>query len=61
MRQNAAAALYEALAEQMPFTALCFKNGSVLTQWGQITGLTPTQGDLFYQVENWEIAAGKES
>ncbi len=61
VRQNAAAALYEALAEQMPFTALCFKNGSVLTQWGQITGLTPTQGDLFYQVENWEIAAGKES
>ncbi len=57
-RETAAGALYEYLAEQMPFTALCFKNGSVLTQWGQITGLTPTQGNLFYGVENWQIAAG---
>ena len=44
------------LAEQVPFTTLCFKNWSVLTQWGQVSGLTPTQQNLFYQFGNWNFA-----
>ena len=57
-RGQAATAFYEALAEQMPFTALCFKNWSVLSQWGQIGALTPTQENLFYGFSNWELHTG---
>ena len=35
---------------------LCFKTGAVLTQWGQVSGLRPTQGNLFYQFEHWTFA-----
>lgn len=54
-RKTAASALYEQLGQQMPFTALCFKNWSVLSQWGLISALTPTQQNLYYGFENWEI------
>ena len=44
---------YQRFAQEPPFVTLCFKTGTVLTQWGQVSGLEPTQGDLFYQMENW--------
>lgn len=44
---------YALYAQQPPFVTLCFKTGAVLTQWGQVSGLRPTQNDLFYQLENW--------
>lgn len=44
---------YQQYIQNPPFVTLCFKTGSVLTQWGQVSGLGPTQGDLFYQLENW--------
>ena len=55
-RKSASQALWGRLAEQVPFTTLCFKNWSVLTQWGQVSGLTPTQQNLFYQFGNWNFA-----
>lgn len=55
-RPSAAKALYEHLEEQAPFMVLCFKNGSVLSQWGQVTGMTPTQQNLFHGFASWEIA-----
>lgn len=55
-RSAAAEALYRRLAEEPPFVVLCFKNGSVLTQWRQITGLTPTQQNIFYEFAQWNIA-----
>lgn len=42
-------------AERAPFATLCFKSGSVLTAWGRCQGLSPTQGNLFYKLENWSI------
>lgn len=54
-RQTAATALWTAFAEEAPIVAICFKNGSVLTQWGQVSGLSPTQRNLFYGLENWSI------
>lgn len=54
-RKAAASALYEQLGAQMPFTALCFKNWSVLSQCGQISALTPTQQNLYYNFGSWEI------
>lgn len=47
-RTQAARALYQALAQSAPIAPLCFKTGAVLTQWGQVAGLTPTKQDAFY-------------
>lgn len=44
---------YEGYTQRPPFVTLCFKTGAALTQWGQVSGLKPTQGNLFYQLENW--------
>lgn len=52
-RAAAARALYRALEEEAPFAALCFKNASVLTQWGQVSGLSPTQSNAFYGLSEW--------
>ena len=55
-RDLSALRLYERLAEEPPFTVLCFKNWSVLTQWSRISGLTPTQQNVFYGFAHWDIA-----
>lgn len=43
-------------AQILPFAPICFKNHSVLTQWGQVTGLTPTRGDPFAG-EDWRFSS----
>lgn len=55
-RKAAAAALYAKLAQDVPIATIAFKNQSVLTLWGMVTGLTPTQQDPFYGIENWKIS-----
>lgn len=47
---------YDLYAQRPPFMTLCFKTGVALTQWGQVSGLRPTQGNLFYQFEEWTFA-----
>ena len=54
-RKAAAAALYARLAQEVPFAPVCFKNQSVLTQWGSVSGLSPTQQNPFYGMEQWTI------
>ena len=54
-RQEAAGALYAHLAQQAPIAPVCFKNGSVLTQWGRLSGLSPVRENVFYGLENWTI------
>ena len=54
-RSAAAQALYQRLAEQPAFAVLCFKNWSVLTQWRQVSGLTPTQQNVFYGFADWAV------
>lgn len=29
----------------------------MLTQWGAVTGLTPTQQNPFYGIENWRFGS----
>ena len=53
-RSTAAKALAQDLAQQAPFVPLCFKNWSVLVQWGEVSGATPTQQNLFYQFWSWQ-------
>lgn len=55
-REAAAAELWGALAKTVPIIPLCFKNGSLLTQWGQVSGATPTQRDVFAGLENWSLS-----
>ena len=54
-RETAASALYARLAETAPFTPICFKNWSVLTHWGSLTGLSPTQQNVFYGLTGWKM------
>ena len=54
-RSRAASALWAKLGEEAPIIPLCFKNGSLLTRWGQVRGLSPTQQNAFYGMENWRV------
>lgn len=51
----AAQALFARLNDQVPIVPIAFKNGSVLTQWGKLSGLSPVRGNVFYQIENWTV------
>lgn len=48
-------ALYARLTTYVPIAPICFTRGTVLTQWGRLTGLTPVQGNPFYGMENWTV------
>lgn len=50
-----AGTLFALLDEQAPIVPILFKNGSVLTQWGQLSGLSPVRGNVFYRLEEWNI------
>ena len=43
------------VTELAPIIPICFKNGSLMTQWGQVTGARPAQRDVFAGFENWTI------
>lgn len=49
------AEFYRLWAQEAPLAVLCFKNAQMLTQWGQVEGASPTQGNLFDGFENWQI------
>lgn len=53
--RTAAGALFDHLAQEVPIVPLCFKNGSVLTQWGRLSGLSPVRGNVFWQFDAWNI------
>ncbi len=55
-RTAAARALFEYLNQQALIAPVCFKNGSVLTQWGRLSGLSPVRGNVFAGLENWTIS-----
>lgn len=55
-RTDAAASVCAYLVRECPIAPLCFKNGSVLTQWGQVSGLSPVQNNPFYQLSNWTLS-----
>ena len=55
-RMEAAEALYLAMAEDLPFAALCFKRNSRLVRGGMAEGLSPVRGNPFAGVESWQSA-----
>ena len=54
-RSLSATLLLTHLNEQTPITPICFKHGSVLTQWGRLTGLAPVQNNVFYDLQSWTL------
>ena len=56
---GAAESLLELLTQDPPFAPICFKNGSVLTRWGMLSGLSPVRGNIFYCLEDWSIRSEK--
>lgn len=49
-------AFYTRWGEDAPLAVIGFKHAQLLTQWGQVTGASPTQGNLFHRFETWSIA-----
>ena len=47
--------LYRYLCQQAPIAPICFKNGSVLTQYGRLDQLNPTQYNVFYDLSHWTV------
>ena len=56
-RPQAAADLLDLFRTEAPFAPLCFKNHTVLTRWGAVSGLEPTRQNLFYHLENLRFGA----
>ena len=54
-RKSAADTLFTHLNQQVPIAPICFKNGSVLTQWSRLSGLDPVRGNVFHHLEGWMI------
>lgn len=54
-KADAAYKLFTLLNEQVPIVPIAFKNGSVLTQWERLSGLAPVRGNVFYQIESWNV------
>ena len=44
-------ALWEDLAQEVPFAPLCFKKESMLVHWNVMSAPTPIYGDLFYGMD----------
>lgn len=53
-RNQAAQALYDLFAQEVPIAPLCFRNESMLVRWGMVTNLTPTRGDPYWNMEAWQ-------
>ena len=54
-RTAAASSLCLHLTQQVPIAPICFRNGTVLTQYGRVEGLSPVYGNIFSQLESWTI------
>ena len=54
-RAAAASTLCLHLTQQVPIAPICFRSGTVLTQYGRVEGLSPVYGNIFSQLESWTI------
>ena len=54
-RAAAAASLCMHLVQQAPIAPICFRSGTVLTQYGRVEGLSPVYGNIFSQLDSWTI------
>ena len=55
-RETALALLCQQMEEDVPFVTIGFKSRSVLFLWGEIGGLAPVAGNVFYHLEQWRFS-----
>lgn len=53
-RRQAAAELWALFVQEAPAAPLCFTRSSLLVRWGVVGGLSPTWGDPFHGMEDWQ-------
>ena len=53
--ESCARALYEYIGRNGIITPICFEKSEVLYHRGVLSGLSPTQDNVFYEMENWTI------
>lgn len=47
--------LYQYIGQNAPITVICFEKSEVLYHRGVLAGLSPTQDNVFYGMENWTV------
>lgn len=47
--------LYEYIGQSAPITAICFERSQVLYHRGVLSGLSPTQDNIFNNLQDWKI------
>lgn len=57
-RQLAADIMFKYITDTAPIVPICFEKQQVITHRGAVTGLSPTQYNVFGDLENWEISIG---
>ncbi|MCD8116779.1 MAG: ABC transporter substrate-binding protein [Oscillospiraceae bacterium] len=57
---QAASAYFQYLAQTAPITVVCFEKSEVLYHRGVISGLDPTQDNIFYNMQDWTIDLGTD-
>lgn len=57
-KQQSAEELYTYIGQNAYITPICFERSEVLFHRGVLTGLNPTQDNVFYGIENWVINLG---
>lgn len=55
MQGQAARTLWQYIAQQAPITVICFERSEVLYHRGVISGLTPTQDNVFNAMDGWTV------
>ncbi len=54
-RDESLETLYEYLGENAYITPICFEKSEVLYHRGVLSGLNPTQDNIFYDMQNWTV------
>jgi len=57
-RQKVANLMFKYLTDTAPIVTICFEKQQVVTHSGVITGLRPTQYNIFHGIEEWKIDLG---
>lgn len=55
LQQANAQKLYEYIGQSAPITAICFERSQVLYHRGVLSGLSPTQDNIFNNLQDWKI------
>lgn len=55
MLEQSSRSLWQYIAQQAPITVICFERSEMLYHRGVLSGLAPTQDNLFYKMDQWTV------